>query len=31
MLSLITGKTNILYGIVLLMVFAAYLFISIVP
>lgn len=31
MLSLITGKTNILYGIVLLVLFATYLFTTIVP
>ncbi|HVI45378.1 MAG TPA: hypothetical protein VM802_10925 [Chitinophaga sp.] len=31
MLSLVTGKTNLLYGIVLLMVFATYLFTSVVP
>lgn len=31
MLSLITGKTNLLYGIVLLVLFATYLFTSIVP
>jgi Ca2+:H+ antiporter len=31
MLSLITGKTNVLYGIVLLVIFATYLFTTIVP
>lgn len=31
MLSLVTGKTNILYGIVLLVIFAAYLFTTIIP
>ncbi|HXS59035.1 MAG TPA: hypothetical protein VN726_23085, partial [Hanamia sp.] len=31
MLSLVTGKTNILYGIVLLVIFAAYLFFTIFP
>lgn len=31
MLSLITGKTNVLYGIVLLVLFATYLFTTIVP
>ncbi|WP_160715019.1 calcium:proton antiporter [Chitinophaga solisilvae] len=31
MLSLVTGRTNVLYGIVLLMVFATYLFTSIIP
>lgn len=31
MLSLITGKTNVLYGLVLIMIFIAYLFITIVP
>ncbi|PSK90398.1 calcium:proton antiporter [Taibaiella chishuiensis] len=31
MLSLVTGKTNILYGIVLLTIFITYLFTSIVP
>jgi Ca2+:H+ antiporter len=31
MLSLVTGKTNVLYGIVLLMIFATYLFTTIVP
>ncbi|GAA4319518.1 ionic transporter y4hA [Compostibacter hankyongensis] len=31
MLSLITGKTNLLYGIVLLVIFATYLFTSIIP
>ncbi len=31
MLSLVTGKTNILYGIVLLTIFVTYLFTSIVP
>ncbi|MBZ4187559.1 calcium:proton antiporter [Niabella beijingensis] len=31
MLSLVTGKTNILYGVVLLVIFAAYLFLTIFP
>ncbi len=31
MLSLVTGKTNVLYGIVLLTIFAAYLFLTIFP
>lgn len=31
MLSLVTGRTNILYGIVLLTIFATYLFTSIIP
>jgi len=31
MLSLVTGKTNLLYGIVLLVLFATYLFTTIVP
>ncbi|MBO9573513.1 MAG: ionic transporter y4hA [Chitinophagaceae bacterium] len=31
MLSLVTGRTNILYGIVLLVIFATYLFTTIVP
>lgn len=31
MLSLVTGRTNVLYGIVLLMIFATYLFTSIIP
>lgn len=31
MLSLVTGKTNVLYGIVLLVIFITYLFITIVP
>ncbi|AHF14040.1 calcium:proton antiporter [Niabella soli] len=31
MLSLVTGKTNVLYGVVLLTIFAAYLFLNIFP
>lgn len=31
MLSLVTGKTNVLYGLVLLTIFAAYLFLTIFP
>ena len=31
MLSLVTGRTNILYGIVLIVIFVTYLFITIVP
>ena len=31
MLSLVTGKTNVLYGVVLLTIFAAYLFLTIFP
>jgi Ca2+:H+ antiporter len=31
MLSLVTGRTNILYGIVLLVIFATYLFTTVVP